>query len=173
MMFYPTEQAGALSKSLAELKSEEIKYEMFYDYYKRLYGEDDYITQSVQGLKEGMTNKIKEVKTQPGFAGNFPLDEAAAEGIEFMRLYTELEIYTKVKAFLLPMVEKNKLDEIKKMKNLIVLDRAIVADRKDRPKRSLIVAGSALGAFSLTIFIILIANSIRNLKIKINKVSAE
>ncbi|MBX3043471.1 MAG: hypothetical protein KIT33_05085 [Candidatus Kapabacteria bacterium] len=170
MMFYPTEQAAALSKSLAELKSEEIKYEMFVDYYSKLYGDDDYVTQSIKGLKDKMSSKIAEVKTKPGFAGNFSLDEAAGEGIEFMRLYTELETYSKVKAFMLPMIEKNKLDETKKMKNLMVLDYAIPSDRKDRPKRSLIVAGSAFGGFALTIFIILIVNSLRNLKSRISQV---
>lgn len=173
MMFYPTEQAAALSKSLAELKSEEIKYDMFYDYYSKFYGVDDFTTQSVKGMKDKMSEKIIEVQSKPGFAGNFSLNDAAGEGIEFMRLYSELEIYTKVKAFLLPMVEKNKLDQNKQMKNLMILDRAIVADRKDRPKRSLIVAGSALGAFALIIFILLIINSMRSFKNKIKQVSAE
>lgn len=173
MMYYPTEQAAAISKSIAELKSEEIKYEMFYDYYSKLYGVDDYTTQSVKGMMDKMAEKVKEVQSKPGFAGNFALDDAAGEGIEFMRLYSELEIYTKVKAFLLPMVEKNKLDESKKMKNLMILDRAIVADRKDRPKRSLIVAGSALGSFALTIFIILVINSLRSFKNKVKQISAE
>ncbi len=173
MMFYPTEQASAISKSLSELKSEEIKYDMIYDYYLNLYGADDYTTQSIKGMREKMSEKIGEVKTKPGFAGNFSLNDAAGEGIEFMRLYTELETYTKVKAFMLPLIEKNKLDETKKMKNLIVLDKAIASDRKDRPKRSLIVAGTAFGSFALTIFIILVINSIRNLKRKIKEVTVE
>ena len=172
-MFYPTEQASALSQSIADLKSEEIKYEMLYDYYSKLYGADDYMTQSVKGFKDNMTAKLKEVKTKPGFAGNFSLNEAAGEGIEFMRLYAELETYTKVKSFMLPMIEKSKLDETKKMKNLIVLDYAIPSDRKDRPKRSMIVAGSTFGAFALIIFIILIINSLRNIKRKINEVPKE
>jgi tyrosine-protein kinase Etk/Wzc len=172
-VFYPTEQASAISKSIADLKSEEIKYEMLYDYYSKLYGADDYMTQSVKGLKDNMTAKLKEVKTKPGFAGNFSLNDAAGEGIEFMRLFAELETYTKVKSFMLPMIEKSKLDETKKMKNLIVLDPAIPSDRKDRPKRSLIVAGSTFGAFALTIFIILIINSFRNIKRKINEVPKE
>lgn len=172
-MFYPTEQASALSQSIADLKSEEIKYEMLYDYYSKLYGADDYMTQSVKGFKDNMTAKLKEVKTKPGFAGNFSLNDAAGEGIEFMRLYAELETYTKVKSFMLPMIEKSKLDETKKMKNLIVLDYAIPSDRKDRPKRSMIVAGSTFGAFALIIFIILIINSLRNIKRKINEVPKE
>lgn len=173
MMFYPTEQAGALSKSLADLKSEEIKYEMYYDYYSKLYGNDDHVTQSMKAMKEKMASKIEEVKTEPGFAGNFSLNDAAGEGIEFMRLYTELEIYTKVKAFILPMIEKNKLDETKAMKNLMIIDYAIPADKKDRPKRSLIVAGSTFGAFALTLFIILIINSMRSLGKKIENVSVK
>jgi capsular polysaccharide biosynthesis protein len=170
-MFYPTEQASALSKSLAEMKSEEIKYDMVYDYYVNLYGKDDYTTQSVLGMKEKMAQKISEAMTKPGFAGNFTLDNAAKEGIEFMRLYAELETYSKVKAFMMPMIEKNKLDETKKMKNLIVLDKAIPADRKDRPKRSLIVAGSAFGTFALTIFIILIINSLKSFNRKLKQFS--
>jgi uncharacterized protein involved in exopolysaccharide biosynthesis len=170
-VFYPTEQATALSKSLADMKSEEIKYEMFYDYYSKLYGEDDYVTQSIKSLKNKMSEKIQEVNTKPGFAGNFALNDAASEGMEFMRLYSSLEAYSKVKIFMLPMIEKSKLDETKLMKNLIVVDEAIIADRKDRPKRSLIVAGAAFGGFSLTIFMILVINAVRNFTRKIKRIS--
>lgn len=166
-MFYPTEQASALSKSLAELKSEEIKYDIIYEYYTNMYGKDDYTTQSILGMKDKMRDKINEAMSKPGFAGNFSLDNAAREGIEFLRLYTDLETYAKVKAFMTPIIEKNKLDETKKMKNLIVLDKAIPADKKDRPRRSLIVAGSVLGSFALIIFILLIINSIKSLNSKI------
>lgn len=172
-MYYPTEQASALSKSIADLKSEEIKYDIFYDYYSKIYGQDDFTTQSILGMKQKMTEKIEEVKNQPGFAGNFALDDAAREGIEFLRLYAELETYTKLKSFLLPMIEKNKLDETKNLKNLIVLDKAIPADKKDRPRRSLIVAGSVVGVFSLTIFIILLVNSIRTASRKIKQINSQ
>lgn len=162
MMFHPMEQAAAISKSLSDLKSEEIKYDLLYDYYSKIYGEEDFTTQSFMQMREKIKESLINAKNQSGFAGNFSLNNAAGEGIEFMRLYSELETYTKVKAFLLPMIEKNRLDESKKIKNLIVLDKAIPADRKDRPSRAMIVAGSAFGAFAMTIFIILIINSMKN-----------
>jgi len=111
-----------------------------------------------------MDNKIKEIQTQPGFIGNFSLAEATGTGIEYMRLYSDFETMTKVKAFLLPMIEKIKSDEIKSVQNLLVVDKAIPPDKKDKPKRALILAGGTFGAFVLSIIWVFLINYIRELK---------
>jgi capsule polysaccharide export protein KpsE/RkpR len=164
LIFSPTDQAASISKALSDLKAEEIKNEIAYEYYKSYLGENDHLTQSIKTLKEQTQAKVAEITTKPGFAGNFTIESAAEEGIEFMRLFTEFETYSKVKAYLLPMIEKARLDEIKKVKNLFVLDEAVPADRKEKPKRMLIVAGAFVGSFIFSIFILVIINSISSVR---------
>jgi len=171
LLYSPTDQAGAISKALSDLKSEEIKYDIIYEYYKNLYGENDYMTQSVQSIKNETRKKLVESQNKPGFAGNFAISDAAEEGIEFMRLYTEFETYSKVRAFILPMMEQTKLDETKKIRNLIVVDPATPAEKKDRPKRSLIIVSTIIGTFILAIFIIVIVYSYRNAREKLAKLN--
>jgi len=164
LLFSPEEQVASIAKTLSDLKAEEIKYEIVYEYYRSLYGDNDYLTKSIAKLKEETSKKVSESVTEPGFAGNFPINETGKEGIEYMRLFTEFETYSKVKAFLLPAMEQTKMDEVKGIKNLIVIDEAIPAEKKDRPKRAFIVAGTMLGSFVLSILIIILIYIFRELR---------
>lgn len=172
LLFSPTEQAKSITQALSDLKAEEIKYDILYQYYKNIYGADDYLTKSIATLKEETSKKVEQSKSLPGFAGNFAITDAAEEGIEFLRLYTEFETYSKVKAFLLPIVEQNRIDEVKNIKNLIVLDPATPADKKDRPKRSLIIAGTFLGSFFLVVLLLALIYAIKDTKEKLKKLDA-
>lgn len=164
LMFAPEEQVSSIAKALSDLKAEEIKYDIIYDYYKSVYGANDYLTKSIAELKNATAKKVTESKTQPGFAGNFAVNETGKEGIEYMRLFTEFETYSKVKAFLLPAMEQTRMDEIKGIKNLIVIDKAVPAEKKDRPKRSLIIAGTFIGSFILAVVLIIITYVFREVK---------
>jgi capsule polysaccharide export protein KpsE/RkpR len=167
MMFAPEEQAKATATALSEVKLQQLKYEMYYDLYKVQYGESDPQTQEMKRLVTATKDKLAQVQTEPGFAGNFALNQSASIGVEFINLYAELEALTKMKAYLMPMLEEAKLDEIKNVRNLYVLDKAIPADKKDKPKRSLIVCGTFLGSFILVIFIIMLLDAIAETKKKL------
>jgi uncharacterized protein involved in exopolysaccharide biosynthesis len=78
-----------------------------------------------------------------------------------MRILGEFEAYTKLKSFMLPTLEQARLDRMKNTPSLLVVDEPIASDKKDRPKRSLIAAGSGLGA---GILVILVLFSIRSWK---------
>lgn len=173
LLFSPEQQASSISKALSDLKSEEIKYDIIYEYYKNLYGENDYLTKSISVLRDETSKKVSASATQPGLAGSFGLDDAGKESIEYMRLFTEFETYTKVKAFLLPAMEQTKMDEIKGIKNLIVIDKAIPAEKKDRPKRSFIIAGTMLGSFVLSLISIILIYIYREVKQQLKALNAK
>jgi tyrosine-protein kinase Etk/Wzc len=64
-------------------------------------------------------------------------------GIESIRLYRDVVIQQKILEILLPLYEQAKVDEQKDVPVLLVLDRAVVAENKTVPKRSLVVFASA------------------------------
>ena len=169
LIFSPDDQAKSLSSSIAELKAQELKFDIMSEYYKNIYGEDDYLAVQQQNFKQKIEDKLNDIKDKPGYAGNFSVANSAGIGIEYTRLVTELELYSKVKAFLLPVIEKNRIDKYKDQKNVIVLDKAIPAEEKDKPKRSVIVAGAFAGAIALSVLVILMINSFTNFKRKYNK----
>lgn len=75
-------------------------------------------------------------------------------GIESLRLYRDVAIHQKILEFLVPLHEQAKIDEQKDVPVILVLDKAVPAERKDKPKRSLIVALAAVGALVLSLLFV-------------------
>ncbi len=159
----PLDQAQAVSMSLAEFKAQAIQYEIQYQFLRDNYGEDYSKTKLIKDLYLKSQEKLEELETKPGFAGNFALTDAAEVGINYLRLYAEFETFTKVKAFLMPMYEETRLELNKNQKNLYILDNAIAPQKKSKPKRSVIVVGATFGGFLLAILFVVLFNSYRDL----------
>jgi len=158
------EQAKASSSAYADLKSELIIKETMFEAYKNRLGDNDAYTKMMGEVVGGLRNKLEQAKSQPGFAGNFSLENATGVGIEYVRLLAEFETFTKVKSVLLPMLEEAKLEESKKTQSLIIVDSPRLADKKVKPKRALIVAGFAFGTFILCVVFIIMLDGFRNFK---------
>lgn len=157
------EQAKGYASIISDLKSSKFMYELMYDINKEKYGDNDYQSKDIADIISTLNSKINQTENVPGAIGNFDMNNATDIGLEYARLFTEFETYSKVKAFLVPTLEKSKLDLNKNTNNLFVVDKAIPADKKDRPKRSLIVLGAGFGAFILSIFFIIVFHRTRNL----------
>lgn len=162
-IFSIEDQAKGYADLLSELKSSKFMYEIMFDINKNKYGEEDYQTKNISDVITQINKKINQTENVPGVIGNFDMSNATDIGLEYARLYTEFETYSKVKAFLIPTLEKTRLDLNKNSSNLFVVDKAIPADKKDRPKRSLIVIGAIFGAFFLSVFFIIVITRTRNL----------
>lgn len=171
LLFSPEDQAKALSSALAELKSKNIESEIYYELFKNTYGDGDPYTEYYKNLQNQLKSQISDVEQKPGFAGNFAMKDAAGIGIKYLKLYTEYETYAKVKAFLMPMLEKAKLDEQRNSQNVFVVDEAVPPFKKDRPKRSVIIAGAGVGGLVLSIIIVVIIYNFRNFKSKYKEFS--
>lgn len=156
-LFSPLDQAKASADALADVKSELLKQEMVLGLLKENYGPNDPQVRTAQGLVNELKSQYEKAQTQPGFAGNFALTDAAGVGATYMRLFTEYEAYSKLKAFLLPSLEQARLDMNKTSPALLVVDTPIAAEKRDRPKRMLLAAGSGFGIGILSILVLLIS----------------
>ena len=106
-----------------------------------------------------MGKKVTDAESNPGFAGNFSIKDAAKVGLQYMKWYSELEASTKIKSILAPMLEKARLDEVRFSQNLFVVDAAQPPDKKSKPKKSFVIAGAFAGSTVLAVFIVLLWNS--------------
>lgn len=163
-IFSPEDQATVFSEVLADLNAAVMKAETEYQISKNKLGENDPYTQMLKDYVVEAKKKLNEAKTTPGLIGNFSLNNVSKVGMEYMRLYTDYEAHLKLKLFLMPTLEKSKLDMLNKSKYLYVVDNAVPAEHKDRPKRSFIVLGTFAGSFILSVMIVLIINGFNNLK---------
>ncbi|RPI06710.1 MAG: hypothetical protein EHM64_02070 [Ignavibacteriae bacterium] len=71
---------------------------------------------------------------------NKKIDLIPSSGIGAVRLYREVVIQQKILEFIVPLYEQAKVDEQKDVPVILVLDKAVPAERKTKPKRILIVA---------------------------------
>jgi len=167
MVFSLEDQAKAISQTISELKAQQLLAEINYNIYKSQYGEDDPVTSMNKKLLNETKLKTEEAMTKSGFFGNFALNEAPAVGITYLKLATEFETYSKVKAFLLPVLENARVELKKDLPSLYILDKALPAEKKDRPKRSLIVASAFLGTLFFMSFLVLL---VYTMKFNLNKI---
>jgi capsule polysaccharide export protein KpsE/RkpR len=165
-IFSPEEQARAASTAIADLRYELVRQEIAVEMSAALLGASDPKTQAQQQLLKELQKKSDEVSSKPGFVGDFSVDNSADVVVDYARLLADVEVFTKLKAFLIPSLEQARLDEERVVPELLVLDPAVPADKKSRPKRSLIVAGSTLGVFFLMSGFVLLRYRVRLAKRK-------
>jgi len=165
-VFSIEDQAKDFSEMLSELKVKQQSLELSYKMSKSLYGEKDYKTTLKKELLDNINSKVREIEEDKGYMGNFSLNDISKVGLEFLLLKTELETFSKFKAILMPTFEKAKLDLISKQRNLFIVDNAIAAEKKDKPKRAVIVIGAFLASFTLAVMLVLFADNIKSFKRK-------
>jgi tyrosine-protein kinase Etk/Wzc len=84
-------------------------------------------------------------------------------GLKSFRLYRDAMIEQKIVEFLVPIYEQAKIDEQKDVPVLLVLDKAVPAERKSKPQRSLIVFISSFFAFTVSILVVFLFHGIQRL----------
>ncbi len=166
-IYSPEDQASVYSEALSDLTATVMKAETEYEITKNKLGENDPYTKMLKDYVGEARKKLQESKTEPGLIGNFSLNDVSKVGMEYMRLYTEYEAHSKMKIYLMPTLEKTKLDLVTNNNYLFVVDDAIPAENKDRPKRSYIVMGTFAGSFILSIVLVLFLNMYNNVKLRL------
>ncbi len=163
MVFSPLDQAKALATSLAELKASAIKQQIQTDIVRQSLGENDPETRKQRSIQQQLETQIAKAENEPGFAGNFSMKDAMSVGVRYLKFYTEFEALSKVKGFLMPMLEQARLDEVRQAQTMFVVDDAVIPTRKAYPKRGLIIAGAAIGSLALASLFLIIQQWFRAL----------
>lgn len=165
-IYEPEKQSIAVGEALIELRSEIIKQEIQLELMKNRYGENDPMTSMQREVIDELKAKLNDAENIPGFSGNFSLKNATKVGLEYTRMFSEYKTYTKVKAFLLPMLEEQNINLMRKTFAFIVLDSAIPPDVKDGPHRSLYLLGAFFGSLFLGILFVVVLFQYKELKFK-------
>jgi capsule polysaccharide export protein KpsE/RkpR len=173
-LYSPLDQAKAAASALADLRVQRYKQELATEMYATTYGANDPATQAQRKLLANLQAQEERAFSQPGLAGEFAIGNVGSDvALEYMRLYTDVEVFTKIKTLLLPMMEQAVQDEQRMMPALYVLDPAVAPDKKDRPKRSLIVLGTTFGTFVLVALYIVLRERWLSLRERYRAIVAE
>jgi capsule polysaccharide export protein KpsE/RkpR len=163
-LYAPLDQAKSAASAIADLRVQQYKQELAVDISRSVYGEQDGYTQIQRQALEKINQQASRAENQSGFAGNFALSASSDITLEYMRLYADLEVFTKIKALLIPSMEQNRQDLQRRQPSLVMLDPAVPSDKKDRPKRSLIVGGATLGTLIFAIAFVILRDRFRALR---------
>ncbi|KXK45387.1 MAG: lipopolysaccharide biosynthesis protein [Chlorobi bacterium OLB5] len=136
----------------AELKAEEVKLDVLKKMLSADQPEVKMQTEKINSLK----NKILGINSSTDLNEFIRLGNSPHIVISFLRLQREVEIQTKILAFILPLYEQSKIEEKRETPTIMVLDKPFVAERKTKPKRlTMVVVITFFGFFASNVLFIL------------------
>jgi len=141
LMILPDQNSGSIS-SIAELYGLRAKKEVELAILKRRATGNNSLVQQAEVELGELNRKL----------ASFPL-----QGLESIRLYRDVVVAQKIVEFLVPLYEQARIDEQKDVPVLLVLDKAIPAEKKFKPKRAIIVL-TAAGLSLFCSFLILLGS---------------
>ena len=95
-----------------------------------------------------------QIDTIPNIEFSVSFNTLPSLGLENARLIREVELQNVIQQILIPQFEQAKLEETKNIPTLQIIDKPKVALKKTKPKRSLIVIGSTIMSFLMSLIFV-------------------
>ncbi|HET6513059.1 MAG TPA: Wzz/FepE/Etk N-terminal domain-containing protein [Candidatus Kapabacteria bacterium] len=150
-----TEQAKAQATAIAAIEQQKYTTEVQLRMYDQLYGSNSAEVNALRTSIAELNNKLDDLRSSPDANSSFLATKLMPKvAMEYLRTMREVEIQSKLKAFLLPAFEQAKLDVNKETVAFLVLDKAVPPIKKSGPRRSVILLVAMLGSVFATSFLI-------------------
>ena len=95
-----------------------------------------------------------QIDTIPNIEFSVSFNTLPSLGLENARLIRDVELQNVIQEILIPQFEQAKLEETKNIPTLQIIDKPKVALNKAKPKRSLIVIGSTIMSFLMSLIFV-------------------
>jgi tyrosine-protein kinase Etk/Wzc len=155
-------QAQAQLGTLATLEQQRFTTEIQLGNAEQLYGSDAAETNVLRSQLDEIKTKLNDLKTGMDMNAQsyfVPMNVMPDVALDYLRLTREVEIQSRLKAFMLPSYEQAKLDESRQSLFYLILDKALPPLHKSRPKRSFALLSALLGSFAISsLAVIAVAN---------------
>lgn len=153
------EQFEIVFKFISELEAELAKKQLEAQIIKKKLGASSpsYETAEISAdlLKEKINKLLSGESSTNSSIISFPFDDIPDIQMEYLQLYREVEIQSKLLEFTLPIYEQALMEEQKNIPSIIVIDYPLIPQMKDSPKKAFIILGFFIIAlFSHVIFIL-------------------
>jgi capsule polysaccharide export protein KpsE/RkpR len=140
----PVEQGRALLGEYSEIKTREAIKELELRVARTNFGEDHPLVRTTEGELAALRAQLRKSWESGGGELSLALSQLPAATMDHLRLKRELEIANKKLLFMLPQLEQAKLDEVNDIPVLEVLDPPVVAEKRIKPKRTIMVLTAGL-----------------------------
>ncbi len=132
------EQTRLAVNAVSDLETEKMKLQFQLEYLNRTASVNNPQTLQLRDQIELYQQQIKEIKDTTIYS-NVALNKIPQQSIDYFRYSVDINIENRILEFLTLQLEQARLDETKIVSNLYLLDKAQPAERKFKPKRSMIV----------------------------------
>lgn len=156
------EQVKASLEASAQVEALAVQSEVEYNVLRKSLG--DFHPEVLQARNKAIELRRQAKKFELGGLSSdliIPLSKMPDVAMEYLRLYREVMLQTKIVEFLVPQYEQAKLQEARDTPTLLVLDRGYVPEWKARPKRALIIIGGLVGGLLLSVSLVLLQYELR------------
>ncbi|HRY83033.1 MAG TPA: Wzz/FepE/Etk N-terminal domain-containing protein [Candidatus Cloacimonadota bacterium] len=167
-------QTTALIESYSSLVAEKMKLDVEYELARKNYSADSPVLADIQTKRTELQKQIRSIENNSG-GGIKPtymvnISSLPDLGSKFAQLKMNLEIQTKVFEFLYPQYEAARLEELRDMPTLDILDRPREAGLRVRPRRAIICLAAAFLSFIVASALVLIGSVFSNNKDRIKEI---
>ena len=149
-IFIIPEQTGAIIESGSKVYAEKITKEIEVDYLRSVLQPDNKLLTSAQLQLNAINKRINNLPTL---------------GLEYLRLYRNVVIRSKILEFLRPLLEQAIYQEKRDIPVIVVVDSAKLPEYKAKPKRIIVIGSSVFGWMLITIVYILSIEKWRKFKL--------
>ncbi|HWP83095.1 MAG TPA: Wzz/FepE/Etk N-terminal domain-containing protein [Bacteroidota bacterium] len=174
------EQTKAAVSGAADLKAQALLREVELGVLERTAGKENPITRSKALEVSEINRKLREMKygtgeefTQSSLDLFVPFAKVPELGLQYLRLFREVEIQNKLLEYILPLYEQAKVEEQKEVPVILVLDKAVPAERKDRPPRTIIVLSTTILAFFFSLLFLFLMETYRTRQASTNPLESK
>ncbi|HPS38806.1 MAG TPA: Wzz/FepE/Etk N-terminal domain-containing protein [Candidatus Cloacimonadota bacterium] len=167
------EQSKALIESYSAVIAEKMKLDLEYELAKKNLSPDSPALAELETRRSGMAQQIKEMETSSsGLKPQYLVDISKLPdlGSQYAQIKMNLEIQSLVYQYLYPQYEAAKLDELKDMPTLDILDTPREAGLRVRPRRAIICIAAVMIAFVFASLIVIIKGILDNNKDRIKEI---
>ena len=152
---------------MAELEAQKYSAEIQLQNAKQLYDSDASEVSVYQTIVDQLASKLSEMRVGQDTKANafVPTNIMPNVALQYLRLMREVEIQSKLKAYLLPAYEQAKLDQSKNLYGFVTLDTASVPVHKAGSHRSIILIEAMVGSMVLTSTLLLLLSGVKRLRL--------
>lgn len=169
-------QTESLINSYADVIASKMQADIELELARKTYAPDSPLISEFKHRSDALAKQISELESGSGpLKPRYLIDIASLPdlGNQFAQLKMNLEIQTKVFEYLYPQYEAARLEELRDMPTLDILDTPREAGMRARPKRAMLCILAFMLALVMAVIIILIKNVFDNNKDRIQEIKKE
>lgn len=150
-VFQLEEQVIQYFNLLGQLTIQQFESEIKLDYLRQTVQPESQAFRQAQIEYDLVTQRLNAVYSDTS-SDNFILNfgELSDVGLTYFELMMRIEIETEIQKFVIPLLEQARMEEVKSLPIVSVVDQPVVPEKKSFPPRSVIVILAAFTAFVLT-----------------------